>query len=160
MYPNTQAYIFLLPDANEQTFIELMGERPPANFHFVKETDYKVRSQMDFLLACSGTATLENALLGVPMLVAYKLFTPTYWIARLVAKVKYISLVNLLSDKPLVKELIQEDASVQNCVAVTQEMFAHPQKLADMHRELLALRSNLGEPGVAKRAAADILREL
>ena len=159
-YPNTQAYIFLLPDADEKRFVELLGEQPPANFHFVKETNYKVRGQMDFLLACSGTATLENALLGVPMVVAYKLFTPTYWIARLVAKVKYISLVNLLVDRPLVRELIQQDASVQNCVAVVQDMFAHPQKLATMHQELLTLRASLGEPGVAKRAAADILGEL
>ena len=159
-YPNTQAYMFLLPDANEQTFIDLMGEQPPANFHFVKETDYKMRAQMDFLLACSGTATLENALLGVPMLVAYKLFTPTYLIARMVIQVKYISLVNLLVNKPLVKELIQGDASVKNCTAVTQDMFAHPQKLADMHKELLTLRASLGDPGVAKRAAADILRDL
>lgn len=159
-YPNTQAYIFLLPDADEKTFIELMGEEPPANFHFVKETDYKMRAQMDFLLACSGTATLENALLGVPMLVAYKLFAPTYLIARLVAKVKYISLVNLLADKLLVQELIQQDATVENCVKITQEMFAHPQKLAHMHRELLTLRASLGEPGVAKRAAADILEDL
>lgn len=159
-YPNTQAYIFLLPDANEQDFIKLLGEQPPANFHFVKETDYKMRAQMDFLLACSGTATLENALLGVPMLVAYKMFWPTFLIAGLVIKVKYISLVNLLVNRPLVKELIQWRASVQNCSALTQDMFAHPQKLADMHRELLALRESLGEPGVAKRAAADILGDL
>lgn len=159
-YPNTQAYIFLLPDANEQDFIKLLGEQPPANFHFIKETDYKMRAQMDFLLACSGTATLENALLGVPMLVAYKMFGPTFLIARLVIKVKYISLVNLLANKPLVQELIQWRASVQNCTAVTQDMFSHPQKLADMHRELLALRASLGQPGVAKRAAADILGDL
>ena len=159
-YPNTQAYIFLLPDANEQDFIKLLGEQPPANFHFVKETDYKMRARMDFLLACSGTATLENALLGVPMLVAYKMFWPTFLIAGLVIKVKYISLVNLLVNRPLVKELIQWRASVQNCSALTQDMFAHPQKLADMHRELLALRQSLGEPGVAKRAAADILGDL
>ena len=159
-YPNTQAYIFLLPDANEQDFIKLLGEQPPSNFHFVKETDYRVRAQMDFLLACSGTATLENALLGVPMLVAYKMFLPTFLIAGLVIKVKYISLVNLLVDKPLVEELIQWKSSVKNCTAVTKEMFSHPQKLADMHRELLALRASLGEPGVAKRAAADILGDL
>ncbi len=159
-YPATQAYIFLLPDANEQDFIKLLGEQPPANFHFVKEADYKMRAQMDFLLACSGTATLENALLGVPMLVAYKMFWPTFLIARLVIKVKYISLVNLLANKPLVKELIQWRASVQNCTALTQDMFSHPQKLAAMHRELLALRASLGEPGVAKRAAADILGDL
>ena len=159
-YPNTHGYIFLLPDAQEKTFVDLFGEQPPANFHFVKETDYKIRSQMDFLLACSGTATLENALLGVPMLVAYKMFGPTYVIAKLVAKVKYISLVNILTNKLLVKELIQQEASVQNCTTVVQEMFAHPQQLEEMHQELLSLRASLGEPGVAKRAAADMLKDI
>ena len=115
---------------------------------------------MDYLLACSGTATLENALLGVPMLVAYKLFGPTYLIARLVAKVEYISLVNLLADRPLVKEFIQSRASVANCAQETKEMFAHPQRLQAMHQSLLELRASLGEPGVARRAAADILQEL
>ena len=158
-FPNTQAYIFLLPDADEKTFIRLMGEEPPANLHFVKETDYKVRSQMDYLLACSGTATLENALLGVPMLVAYQLFWPTYAIARMIIQVKYISLVNILADKPLVKEFIQH-LSAEELAAQTADMFAHPSKLAAMHEELLKLRASLGEPGVAKRAAADILQEL
>lgn len=159
-FPHTQAYVFLLPNAKEEDFVELMGEKAPANLHFVKETDYKLRGQMDYLLACSGTATLENALLGVPMLVAYKLFAPTYLIAKLVAKVKYISLVNLLADRPLVKEFIQQKASVKYCAQETKDMLAHPQKLKEMHLSLLALRDSLGEPGVAKRAAADILEEL
>ena len=158
-FPNTQAYVFLLPDADEKTFINLMGEQPPANLHFIKETDYKVRSQMDFLLACSGTATLENALLGVPMLVAYQLFWPTYAIARMIIQVKYISLVNLLADKPLVKEFIQH-LSAAEMAQETVSMFEHPQKLATMHEELLKLRASLGQPGVAKRAAQDILKEI
>lgn len=159
-YPHTEGYIFLLPDADKNTFIKQMGEQPPTNLHFIKETDYKMRSQMDFLLACSGTATLENALLGVPMLVAYKLFWPTYLIARAIIQVKYISLVNILADKPLVKEWIQHQATVRNCTATTQDFFEHPQKLAALHQQLLSLRASLGEPGVAKRAAADIWREI
>ena len=159
-FPNTQGYIFLLPNAKEEDFIKLFGERPPQNFHFVKETDYKIRGQMDFLLTCSGTATLENALLGIPMLVAYKMFYPTYLVARAVIKVPYISLVNLLADKPLVKELIQNDANPQACTQEVQTLFSQPQKLEAMHQELLKLRASLGEPGVAKRAAADILGDL
>ncbi len=158
-FPNTQAYVFLLPDADEQLFIRLMGGTQPPNLHFVKETDYKLRGQMDFLLACSGTATLENALLGVPMLVAYQLFWPTYAIARMIIQVKYISLVNLLADKPLVKEFIQY-LSADEMAAHTIALFSHPQQLQDMHRELLTLRASLGKPGVAKRAAADILGDL
>ncbi len=69
-FPNTQAYLFMLPDRDEKEMLALLGETPHANFHLVKDKNYELRSQMDFLLACSGTATLENALLGVPMVVA------------------------------------------------------------------------------------------
>ncbi len=115
---------------------------------------------MDFLLACSGTATLENALLGVPMVVAYKLFWPTYEIAKRVIKVPYISLVNLLARRALVKELIQQDANAKALAAETMAMFQNPDKLTAMREDLLKLRASLGEPGVAKRAAAEILNDL
>lgn len=159
-FPNTQAYMFLLPDADEQVFLNLIGEKPHDNFHLVKDKNYELRSQMDFLLACSGTATLENALLGVPMAVAYKMFWPTYQIAKMVIKVPYISLVNLLSRKEVVKELIQQDASARALAAETMAMFQNPQKLADMRAELLKLRASLGESGVAKRAAQEILNDI
>ncbi len=159
-FPNTQAYMFLLPDADEKIFLDLIGEKPHPNFHLVKDLHYELRSQMDFLLACSGTATLENALLGVPMVVAYKLFWPTYQIAKMIIKVPYISLVNLLARKPLVKELIQYDATPRALAAETMAMFQNPTQLTHMREELLKLRASLGKPGVAKRAAAEILNDL
>ena len=159
-FPNTQAYLFALPDANEQYILSLLGETPHPNFHIIKDQDYKMRSQMDFLLACSGTATLENALLGVPMVVAYKLSWATYQIAKAVIKVKYISLVNLLADKPLVKELIQYEANPKALAAETMAMFQNPAKLTAMRDELLSLRASLGKKGVAARAAKDILADI
>lgn len=159
-FPNTQAYMFLLPEADENIFLQLIGEDPHPNFHLVKDKNYELRSQMDFLLACSGTATLENALLGIPMTVAYKMFWPTYQIAKMVIKVKYISLVNLLADKPLVKELIQYDATADALAAETTGMFQNPQRLSAMRDQLLKLRASLGEPGVAARAARVILDDL
>lgn len=159
-FPNTQAYMFLLPDADEKVFLDLIGEKPHANFHLVKDKNYAMRTQMDFLLACSGTATLENALLGIPMVVAYKLFWPTYQIAKMVIKVPYISLVNLLSQKALVKELIQHDATPNALAAETMAMFQNPAKLNAMHQALLKLRASLGEPGLPARAAAEILSDL
>ena len=159
-FPHTQGYMFLLPDADEQFFRNLLGEEPHPNFHFVKDVNYQQRRQMDFLLACSGTATLENALLGVPMVVAYKMFWPTYQIAKMVIKVKYISLVNLLADKLLVKELIQQDATPRTLAAETESLFQNPQRLAHMREQILALRDSLGTPGMADRAAKDILDDL
>lgn len=159
-FPNTQAYLFALPDADENKILSLLGEPPHPNFHIVKDKNYELRGQMDFLLACSGTATLENALLGVPMVVAYKLFWPTYQIAKAVIKVKYISLVNLLPNKPLVKELIQADANPRLLAAETMAMFQNPAKLAAQREELLKLRASLGEKGVAARAAREILADI
>lgn len=159
-FPNTQAYLFLLPDRDEKVILNLIGEEPHPNFHIVKDKNYEMRSQMDFLLACSGTATLENALLGVPMVVAYKLFWPTYQIAKMVIKVPYISLVNLLAGKQVVKELIQGDATARALAAETMAMFQNPAKLAAQRAELLKLRASLGEKGVAARAAKEILGDM
>ena len=159
-FPNTQAYLFALPDAKEEELLALLPEAPHANFHIVKDKHYEKRSQMDFLLACSGTATLENALLGVPMVVAYKLSWITYHIAKAVIKVPYISLVNLLAKKPLVKELIQADANANALAAEAMAMFQNPAKLTAQHEELLKLRAWLGEKGVAARAAKEILSDI
>ena len=159
-FPNTQAYLFALPDANEQEILSYLGENPHPNFHIIKDQDYKMRSQMDYLLACSGTATLENALLGVPMVVAYKLSWATYHIAKAVIKVKYISLVNLLADKPVVKELIQQDANPKALSAEVMSMFQNPANLVAQRDELLKLRASLGKKGVAARAAKDILADI
>ncbi len=159
-FPRTEAHMFLLPDADENAIAALLGETPHPQFHFVKDKNYEKRSQMDFLLACSGTATLENALLGVPMVVAYKMFWPTYQIAKMVIRVKYISLVNLLANREIVKELIQYEATPLALANVTRQMFEHPQQLADMREQLLSLRASLGEPGVATRAAREILNDL
>lgn len=159
-YPHTHGYLFLLPQANEKEILSLLGRKEHPNFHFIKETDYKLRAQMDYLLACSGTATLENALLGIPMVVAYKMFYPTYLIARAIIKVQNISLVNILAPKRIVKELIQQDATAENCAHETLEMFSHPKKLTTQRKQLLQLRTSLGEPGVAQRVAHDILTEL
>ena len=160
-FPNTQAYLFALPSLPDKVFLDLLGEKPHPHFHIVRDEHYAQRAQMDYLLCCSGTATLESALLGVPMLVAYKLSWPTYKIAKMVIKVNYISLVNLLAEqKPLVKEFIQQDATATALAAETTSMFQNPKSLEQMHQKLLELRASLGEKGVAQRAAADILEDL
>lgn len=160
-FPNTQAYLFILPDADEKVFLDLIGEKPHENFHIVKDNNYELRRQMDFLLSKSGTATLENAMLGIPMLVAYKMFWPTYRIAKAVIKVPYISLVNLLAQNPpLVKEFIQGDANVNALSAEVMALFQNPQRLKAMHEELMKIRASLGEKGVAARAAENILGDI
>ena len=159
-FPATRASMFLLPDADEKAIADLLGEPLHPQFRFVKDKNYAERKKMDFLLACSGTATLENALLGIPMVVAYKMFWPTFQIAKMVIKVRYISLVNLLADKLLVKELIQYEATPRLLAAETMAMFQNPPALTHLREQLLNLRAQLGQTGVAIRAAQDILADL
>jgi len=159
VFPKTKAFLFCVPGFDDKFYFDLIGEENP-NITLVRETDYKQRADMDFLITCSGTATLENALLGVPMLVAYKMSGVTYHIAKAVIKVSYISLVNILSGREVVKEFIQNAATIKTLAGEVMSYFQSPAKMKKMRDELLKIRQSLGEPGVAKRAAQLIVGEV
>ncbi len=159
-HASAKAFLFAVPEFDDEYYKKLLGPEGAQEVTIVRENDYFKRSQMDFLLTCSGTATLENALLGVPMLVAYKLSAITYRIARMVVKVSYISLVNILANKEVVKEFIQEHATPAAMAWEARKYLDEPEELANMKKELLALRASLGKPGLAERAAKDILAEV
>ncbi len=72
----------------------------------IRESDYSRRAALDLAFCSSGTATLENALLGIPMVVIYKLSWPTYAIARAIIRVKYIAMANLLAGSALVVDYV------------------------------------------------------
>ena len=98
--------------------------------------------------------------MGIPMAVAYKMAKFSFAVARSIVKIQYISLVNILLKRPVVKELMQEKA---NPAALAQEALSllnNPPKMAAMRREFLGLRSMLGNPGAAERAAEKILNHL
>lgn len=101
---------------------ELYGElKSISNVKFVNDAAYDLLTVADAAVVTSGTATLETALFRVPQVVVYKTSGLTYWIARLIIKIPFISLVNLVADKEVVKEMIQGEASVQR---VSDELFA------------------------------------
>lgn len=129
----------------------------PGGVSLVRESDYSVRGALDLAICSSGTATLENALLGVPMVVVYKLSWPTYAIARALVKVKHIAMANLLAGKTVVPELIQRDATAQRIFLEASALLDDPAKAAATRAELLKVRRSLGEPGAADRAAAAVL---
>ena len=84
------------------------------NVSFVYEETYDLLSTAQAAVVTSGTATLETALWKVPQVVVYKTGGISYHIGKRVITVSYISLVNLIANKPVVKELIQNDATVDN----------------------------------------------
>ena len=86
----------------------------PSDIITIKEDHYEVLSIADAAIVCSGTATLETAILGCPMVVCYKLSSITWFLAQKMSSVKYLSLVNLIGNKNIVKELLQNDMNANN----------------------------------------------
>jgi lipid-A-disaccharide synthase len=105
-------------------------------------------------LVTSGTATLETALFGVPQVVCYKGSNVSYQIAKRLVKIKYISLVNLIMDKPVVKELIQNDLTVENLQKELNTLLHDGSVLQAMKKDYQDLWNLLSEGGRASAKAA------
>ena len=130
-----------------------------SSIKLVREENYKERLGLILCLTASGTATLENALLGIPMVVIYQTSWLTYLIARLLIQVPYISMPNLLSKREVIPELIQHRASLENIVRTASLYLSDPSLLERTREELIKLKQVLGKPGAYDRAAASVLKE-
>jgi lipid-A-disaccharide synthase len=150
-HPNLRGLLFASANQDDAAYGRL-----PEGVLLVREQDYARRAELDLALCSSGTATLENALLGVPMVVIYKLSWPTYAIARALVKVKHIAMANLLAGKGLVPELIQRDATPARAAAEAARFLDDAAYAASVRAQLLAVRRSLGAPGAAERAAAAV----
>ena len=116
------------------------------------------RKLVDFAICPSGTVSLENALLGVPMAVMYKLSHFNYFLIKAIAKVKYITLANILAGKSVVPELIQFDATPEKIARTVIEQLKTENYNRQL-REFLEIRKMLGQNGASKRAAEIILKD-
>jgi lipid-A-disaccharide synthase len=151
-HPGAKGLLFAAVHQPDATYGRL-----PDGVELVREQDYARRRTLDAALCSSGTATLENALLGVPMVVVYKLSWPTYAIARALIRVKFIAMANLLAGKAVVPELIQRDATPERAAVELERFLDDAACAAAARAELLAVRRSLGEPGAADRAARALL---
>jgi len=120
---------------------------------------YHLLNQATAALVTSGTATLETALFDVPEVVCYKGNNISYQIAKRVIKVKYISLVNLIMDKPVVKELIQDEMNVENCIAELKDLLENPVRKQQLQQNYTTLKNLLSQGGNASSNAAKIIYE-
>jgi lipid-A-disaccharide synthase len=98
----------MAPSQNRDFYQKIIGEQP---ITLLESSTYELLEVADAALVTSGTATLEAALFGVPQVVCYRGSSLSYWIARRLVKVPYISLVNLVMDREVVTELIQHELS-------------------------------------------------
>ncbi|MBL7698908.1 MAG: lipid-A-disaccharide synthase [Chitinophagaceae bacterium] len=138
-----------LPDA----FYERLMDRYK-NVRSIRNKTYQLLLQSKAALVTSGTATLETALFGVPQVVCYKGSSISYQIAKRLVKVKYISLVNLIMDRPVVKELIQDEMNVQNVKEELSKILKDQQVIFKMKQDYAELKKLLSEGGNASEKAA------
>lgn len=131
----------------------------PSNLQIEVSKTYDILATADAAIVTSGTATLETALFEVPQVVVYKTSEVTYRIAKMLAKVKYISLPNLILDKKILEELIQGDCTVDAVVNACESLFESEQS-AQIKKEYLHLKNELGDIGASDRVAMAIVNDL
>ena len=136
----------------------LAGKDVPPQLELVQGKTYDVLATAHTALVTSGTATLETALFGVPQVVCYRGDVLNYFLARrlVASRIKYISLVNLVMDQPVVPELIQSDFNVDRLTQELRKTIAGPVRDRQL-KDLRQLREVLGAGGAADRAAAAII---
>ncbi len=132
-----------------------------SNVSAVKDQTYGLLLQSKAALVTSGTATLETALFGVPEVVCYKGSFISYQIGKRLVKVKYISLVNLIMDKPVVRELVQNDMTAENLKKELQQLLTDENRIAAIKKDYAALKDLLSQGGNASaKAASSIIQFL
>jgi lipid-A-disaccharide synthase len=137
----------LLPFASakvRETFFEVVGEN--ASLPQVRFLDGQARTALaasDAALLASGTAALEAALLRCPMVVAYRVSAVSFWLARMLATTRYVSMPNHLMPTPLVPEFLQDQADQSNLSGAIARLLNAPDHRNEMLQGLSGIRDTL-----------------
>ncbi|MHB0968574.1 MAG: lipid-A-disaccharide synthase [Thermoanaerobaculia bacterium] len=148
------AYIVKAPTIDRARLDEIVAAHR-ADVRIVEEDGRLALADADLSLCSSGTATLESAVVGVPVIVMYRLGRMTYALAKRLVKIPHFSLVNIVAGKRIVPELLQDEVNGTTIARTAREVLA-PDVYATTLDGLAEVRRRLGEPGAAKRAAVEI----
>ncbi|MCX6315799.1 MAG: lipid-A-disaccharide synthase [Bacteroidetes bacterium] len=156
-YPEYQFIVAKAPGMEESFYDALLKDYH--NVSYVSNQTYALLKQSTAALVTSGTATLETALFSVPEVVCYKGSWLSYQIGKRLVDVKYISLVNLIMDRLVVTELIQDDLTVDNLKKELHELLTNEERIRKIQNDYADLKRLLGEGGNASaRSALSISR--
>jgi lipid-A-disaccharide synthase len=155
-FPDLQFRIAQAPSLDRSFYESMITQYP--NVQLIQGKTYELLMQSHAALVTSGTATLETALFGVPEVVCYKGSAISYEIAKRLIKVKYISLVNLILDRPAVKELIQHELTPANLTIELQKLL-EPNNRNAIQKDFAELWAILSPGGPASANAAKIIVE-
>ncbi|MEA3288523.1 MAG: lipid-A-disaccharide synthase [Candidatus Marinimicrobia bacterium] len=143
-----------LADSYYEPFLTLDG------ITLIKDDPYPMIFHADLAIVASGTATLETAYLGTPLVVIYRIAPLSYLIGKLLVKIDHIAMPNLIVDERAIPELIQKDANGQTIAKETLHLLSDQAARIEMSSKLAILKDALGQPGCAKIIASLILKDL
>lgn len=155
-FPDQAFVVAGAPSFSSAYYQQFIGDK---NVSIIFDQTYDLLHVATAAVVASGTATLETALFKVPQVVVYKGGAISIAIARAVVKIKFISLVNLIMNREVVKELIQNDCSTQKITACLADVLTGPGRKR-MMGDYNDLAKIMGDPGASARAANLILRYL
>ncbi len=146
---------FVLPvaDTIKREDINAVIDQYNVDIKLIKPTDYNTLRGSDAALVASGTATLELAILGIPMVVIYKLNSISYQIIRRILTTEYISLVNIMTGRPVVPEVLQDDVTAENLAREVNKLLTDNEARDQQIKALAEVYKQLGNEGASSRTA-------
>ncbi len=151
---------YLLSIADD-AFLEITNlQTLPGNVKLIKDLNYDIMKHSDFVVAKSGTTTLETTLFATPLVIIYKVHPITLKIARKITRVKYLGLPNLIANKLIVKELIQEDANPSRILEEINNILGNKEKKEDFVKVLDGIKHLLGDQSASTNCANKIIEML
>jgi lipid-A-disaccharide synthase len=156
-FPRCRFKVAAAPGIPEEYYRKLIG---PAAVELVKDGTYGLLREARAALVTSGTATLETALIGTPLAVCYSGGAFNVWLAKRLVNIKFISLVNLIMGREVVRELIQDDMSPEALRRELDSLLHDEGRRKAMLADLDALRAKLGGPGASAHVADRLWKSL
>lgn len=158
MFPDHQFIVAKAPGQEDDFYAPFLANYQ--NVSSVRNDTYHLLMQSKVALVTSGTATLETALFAVPEIVCYKAGSLSYAIGKRLVNVKFISLVNLIMDKLVVLELIQNDLTARNLIRELNELLTNKERQEQLQKDYADLKERLSAGGHASSNAAKSIYQL
>ena len=150
-----QAILGMAPTLADETYRSFLSEGD--RVRSVRNSTYEVMAHSDVVMVASGTATLETALLGTPMVILYKMSRLSFLLGRLLVKLRNVGLVNIVAGRKVVPELLQGAARGRRVAEEVFPLLTDAERRKAVERDLQEVSLRLGEKGASQRAATAVL---
>ena len=154
-FPNLQFVTGVSPTLNEDLYENIEAGRRVEH----SKATYDLMQHSDILFVASGTATLESACFGTPMIIVYKVSPISWLLGKMLIKIKNIGLVNIVAGKQIVPELLQSDVTAARLAAEGVSLLGDKTLMEETIKKLLMVKDSLGKTGASKRAAEIIVNK-